>query len=78
MRRAGERLRGRRVTSAHNIMYDVMNAGATYVYDGEMGADTVADGNLVTGRHPQVLDKLLDLFLEHVNASQAALAGSAT
>jgi putative intracellular protease/amidase len=71
-------LRGRRVTSAHNIMYDVMNAGATYVYSGDIGADTVVDGNLVTGRHPQVLDKLLDLFLERVNASQAAPVGSVT
>jgi putative intracellular protease/amidase len=75
---APELLRGRRVTCAHNIMYDVMNAGATYVYDGDMGADTVVDGDLVTGRHPQVLDKMLDLFVEHVNAAQAVPAESAT
>jgi len=75
---APELLRGRRVTSAHNIMYDAINAGATYVYDGDRGADTVVDGNLVTGRHPEVLDKMLDLFLECVNAVQPAPSGSAT
>jgi putative intracellular protease/amidase len=71
---APELLKGRRVTSAHNIMYDVMNAGGIYVYDGDMGADTVVDGNLVTARHPMVLDKFLDVFLQQVRASQPALA----
>ena len=71
---APELLKGRRVTSAHNIMYDVMNAGGIYVYDGDMGADTVVDGDLITARHPMVLDKFLDVFLQEVEASRGALA----
>jgi len=71
---APDLLKGRRVTSAHNIMYDVINAGGIYVYDGDMGADTVVDGDLITARHPMVLDKFLDLFLQEVEASQGALA----
>jgi putative intracellular protease/amidase len=66
-------MHGRRVTSAHNIMYDVINAGGIYVYDGDIGADVVVDGNLVTARHPMVLDKFLDAFLEQVNRTQPAL-----
>jgi putative intracellular protease/amidase len=73
---APELLKGRKVTSAHNIMYDVMNAGGEYVYDGEMGADTVVDGNLVTARHPMVLDTFLDTFLAQVESRQPALAGA--
>ena len=46
---APETLIGRRVTCAHNIMGDVETAGGTLVYDGEQLADTVVDGNLITG-----------------------------
>jgi len=70
---APDLLEGRRVTSAHNIMYDVVNAGGVYAFDGDQGADTVVDGNLVTGRHPMVLDTFLDAFLGQVEAAQGAL-----
>lgn len=59
-------LKGRKVTCAHNLISDVENAGAEIVYDEqrEQAADIVVDGNLITGRHPGVVD----LFVETIAA----------
>lgn len=59
-------LRGRRVTCAHNIISDVQNAGGIPVFDGEQLADTYVDGNLVTGRHPGVVDAFMHHFVEEL------------
>jgi protease I len=59
---APETIRGRRVTCGHNIICDVENAGAEVVYDGDRTADLVTDGNLLTGRSPEILDAYLAAF----------------
>lgn len=60
---APELVRGRRVTCAHNIMDDVVNAGGELVFDGDQLADVHVDGYLVTGRHPGVVDAFLEVLL---------------
>ena len=59
-------IRDRKVTCAHNIIYDVINAGGQVIYE-ESNKDTVItyrDGNLVTGKHPGYVDQFCDLFLD--------------
>jgi putative intracellular protease/amidase len=57
-------LKGRKVTCAHNIAGDVVNAGGEVVFDDDRRAvDTFVDGSLVTGRHPGVVDEFMDVFL---------------
>ncbi len=57
-------LKNKKVTCAHNIICDVENAGAQVVYDpDDVTADLVIDGNLITGKHPGVVDQFLDAFL---------------
>jgi protease I len=57
-------LKGRKVTCAHNIICDVENAGAEVIYDGDQTADVVIDGDLISGKHPGVIDEYLDIFLK--------------
>jgi protease I len=59
-------LRDRKVTCAHNIVCDVENAGAEVVYEGEGTADLVIDGNLITGKHPAVVDVFMDAFVDEI------------
>jgi len=59
-------LKGRRVTCAHNIVCDVENAGAEIVYDGEVTADLVIDRNLVSAKHPGVVDQFMDAFVAEI------------
>ena len=61
-------LRGRKVTCAHNIICDVENAGAEVVYEGEGTADLVIDGDLITGKHPGMVDS----FMEYLSATSMA------
>lgn len=70
-------LRGRRVTCAHNILWDVLNAGGEVVYEGDATADIVIDGDLVTGRHPEVVDRFMDVFLGEIEAEDARRAARA-
>jgi len=59
-------LKGRKVTCAHNIICDVENAGAEVVYDGDVTADLVIDGNLITGKHPGVVDEFMEAFVKEI------------
>lgn len=59
-------LRNRKVTCAHNIVCDVENAGAEVVYAGDGTADLVIDGNLITGKHPAVVDAFMDAFVNEI------------
>ncbi|BAQ65991.1 DJ-1/PfpI family protein [Geminocystis sp. NIES-3709] len=59
-------LKNKKVTCAHNIICDVENAGADVVYDNDVTADLVIDGNLITGKHPGVVDLFLDAFLAEI------------
>jgi len=60
-------LKGRKVTCAHNIICDVENAGAEIVYtDEDVTADLVIDGNLITGKHPGVVDQFMETFVKEI------------
>lgn len=59
-------IKGKKVTCAHNIICDVENAGGDVVYDGDVTADLVIDGNLITGKHPGVVDMFMDAFLAEI------------
>lgn len=61
-----ELLKGRQVTCAHNIICDVENAGAEVVFEGDVTADLVIDGNLITGKHPGVVDEFMDAFVKEI------------
>jgi len=64
---APELMKGRKVTCAHNILCDVVNAGGIPIYDGSKLKDTVVDRNLITGRHPGVVDEFMSAFLAELN-----------
>lgn len=60
-------LKGRKVTCAHNIICDVENAGAEVVYtEDDETADLVKDDNLITGKHPGMVDQFMASFLEEI------------
>jgi putative intracellular protease/amidase len=44
----------------------VENAGADVVYDGDVTSDLVVDGNLITGKHPGVVDRFMDVFVAEI------------
>lgn len=60
-------IKGRKVTCAHNILYDVDNAGGEVVFDGDQTKDIVIDGNLITGKHPGVVDEFLQVLLTELS-----------
>lgn len=62
-------LKGRQVTCAHNIICDVENAGADIIYDQDVTADLVIDGNLITGKHPGMVDQFMEVFIEEIEKS---------
>lgn len=59
-------LKGRKVTCAHNIIPDVENAGADIVYGNEGTVPLVVDGNLISGKHPGVIDEFMERFLKEL------------
>jgi protease I len=59
-------IKNRRVTCAHNIICDVENAGGEVVYTDDVTADLVIDGNLITGKHPGVVDQFMDVFVKEI------------
>lgn len=65
---APELLAGRKVTCSHNILFDVRNAGGELVYDPvhRMLADVHVDGNLVTARHPYVVQSFMNTFVDEL------------
>lgn len=60
-------LKGRQVTCAHNIVCDVENAGAEVIFtkDDET-ADLVIDGNLISGKHPGMVDQFMAVFVQEI------------
>src|SRR5262245_60818762 len=64
---APELLKGRRVTCAHNIISDVVNAGGVPVFDGDKLIDTWVDGRLITGRHPGVVEEFMSVFVRELD-----------
>lgn len=59
-------IRGRKVTCAHNIICDVENAGGDVIYEGDATAELVIDGNLITGKHPGVVDQFMEAFVQQI------------
>jgi putative intracellular protease/amidase len=59
-------LRNRKVTCAHNIVCDVENAGAEVIYGGDGTVDLVVDGDLITGKHPAVVDEFMAAFVDAI------------
>lgn len=59
-------LKNRKVTCAHNIICDVENAGAEVVYAGDGTADLVIDGDLISGKHPAVVDEFMAAFVDAI------------
>ena len=63
-------LKGRKVTCAHNLISDVQNAGADLVYDQEsqQTATIVVDRELITGRHPGIVDIFVETVVKEIEA----------
>ena len=66
-------IKGRQVTCAHNIICDVENAGGEVIYEGDATADLVVDGNLITGKHPGVVDQFMEVFIEEIEKQEQKL-----
>jgi protease I len=60
-------LKGRKVTCAHNILYDVTNADGQVMFAGDQTVDIYIDGGLITGKHPGVVDKFIQIYLDELN-----------
>lgn len=60
---APELLQDRQVTCAHNLIYDVQNAGGIVMFQGEETKTLHIDGGLVTGKHPDSVDEFMEFFL---------------
>ena len=60
-------LNGRKVTCAHNIVCDVENAGGDVIYTADdETADLVVDGNLISGKHPGMVDQFMEVFVQEI------------
>jgi protease I len=62
-------LKGRKVTCAHNIACDVTNAGGDVVFGEDGTADLVIDGDLITGKHPGIVDQFMEAFVRAMEAA---------
>ena len=69
-----ELIKGRQVTCAHNIICDVENAGGKIIYEGEETAATYVDKNLISGRHPGVVEEFMQVFLEEIEKKELVTA----
>jgi putative intracellular protease/amidase len=60
-------LKGRQVTCAHNIVCDVENAGGEVIYtEDDETVDLVIDGNLISGKHPGMVDQFMEAFVQEI------------
>jgi putative intracellular protease/amidase len=72
---APELLEGRQVTCAHNLISDVQNAGGIVIFEGNQTKNLHIDGNLITGKHPNVVDEFMSVFLEGIKKQQLQPVG---
>jgi putative intracellular protease/amidase len=68
-------LEGRRVTCAHNIVCDVANAGAEVVFEGDATAELIVDGDLISGKHPGVVARFMDVFRAEIESTKGVSHG---
>ncbi|MGF1482240.1 MAG: DJ-1/PfpI family protein [Cyanophyceae cyanobacterium] len=59
-------LQGRKVTCAHNIICDVANAGAEIIFGDEGTVDIYVDGDLISGKHPAVTERFMEIFIKEI------------
>lgn len=59
-------LKGKKVTCASNIIYDVKNTGAKIQFKDGQPLDIVVHKNLISAKHPQVLEKFIEVFVEEI------------
>lgn len=59
-------IKGRRVTCAHNIVCDVINAGGDVVVEAGNSVELHQEGLLITGKHPGCVDIFVERFSEQV------------
>lgn len=60
-------LKNRKVTCAHNIVCDVENAGGEVIYtEDDETAELVIDGNLISGKHPGMVDEFMKVFVQEI------------
>jgi putative intracellular protease/amidase len=59
-------LKGRQVTCAHNIICDVENAGGVVIYEDDQTAELVIDGDLISGKHPGMVDRFMEVFIQEI------------
>lgn len=62
-------LEGRKITCAHNIICDVENAGGDVIFDGDKTVDIWIDGDLITAKHPGVINEFMDTFVREIEAA---------
>lgn len=60
---APDLLKGRKVTCANNIVYDVLHAGGDVQYGQGGPVNTVVDGDIVSGKHPGVVMEFVETYL---------------
>lgn len=75
---AADVLENRQVTCAHNIIVDVENAGAEVIYENDLAADIVIDENLITGRHPDLVNKFMETLVREIENKQRSLHAAMT
>ena len=59
-------LEERKVTCAHNIICEVVNAGADFQFGDDCINGKVIDGDLITSKYPLFGYQLLDVFLKEI------------
>ncbi|CAM3612426.1 Putative cysteine protease YraA [Vibrio aerogenes CECT 7868] len=64
---APDLLKGKKVTSALNIVSDVRNAGGVLQVHDHQPVDIYVDGNLISAKHPAVLNLFMTTFLNELN-----------
>ena len=57
---------GRKVTCAHNIVCDVENAGGDVIYEGKGTSEMVIDRDLISGKHPGMVDLFMETFVNEI------------
>ena len=59
-------IKGRKVTCAHNIVCDVLNAGGEIINANGDNVEVHSDGLLITGKHPGAVEAFDDVFLSAI------------
>jgi protease I len=67
---APELLKDRKVTCAHNLIYDVQNAGGDVQFEGDETKALVVDGDLISGKHPGMTDQFMEIFIREIEKPQ--------